>query len=223
MALSEGAALLRYHQSELLSRPLNNFLKKTFDELALCVAAYVPQTEQLWFCIGDTTYIYDYESDTWATSSLIFGGTTLWDTDTVGGFRPGRSLYYYRVGDSTIYKFGEGHKNPNTGQYVFIEVESGPLFPDALKQQIFGFGIWTQPETNFTLAAVNFLSQGDTLTGNWILPRLDKRISFTEMYNDPAIYYRFVIRGLQAAFPMRNSGIDRIDIFYDDVSEIFWE
>lgn len=223
MALSEGAALLRYHQSELLSRPLNNFLKLPFDNLTKAVGAYVPQTEQLWWCIGDTTYVYDYEADKWATSSLTFGGTTLWDTDTAQEFRPGRSLYFYEQSDSIIYRFGQGHHVKGSGIFVNMEVESGPIFKDAIKQQIFNFAIWAQPETTFTLAAVNFLNEDDVLTGNWITPRIDRRVSYKDMYNNPAIYYRFTMKSLVAGFPMTNSGIDRIDIWYDDVSEPFWE
>lgn len=218
MALTRGAALLRYHNTELLSKPLRNFLELPFESLASCVGAYVPQTEQLWWSIGDTTYVYDFQSNSWATSSLTFGGSTLWDTDTTQDFRPGRTFYYYPPNDSILYRFGDGHKNID-GSFVNMKVESGPIFPDENKQQIMNFSIWAKPETTFTLAAVNFLNQGDTLTGDWLTPRVDRRVSFMDMYNDPAIYYRLKIEGLQAIYPMYNGGIDRIDIWYEDTDE----
>jgi hypothetical protein len=129
---------------------LSNFTDKDFDDLITCVGAYVPQREQLWFCIGDTTYIYDFEANAWTTSGLTFAGTTLYDVDTLTHFTPGRSLYFFQSGDSVIYKFGEGHSGTD-GLYIGMTIESGPIFTDAERQQITGLNVWAQPEATYTI------------------------------------------------------------------------
>jgi hypothetical protein len=203
----------------LLSKRLSNFTEKTFPDLQKCVGAYVPQNEQLWFCIGDTSYVYDIGTDLWATSSLSFAGTTLYDVDTTVPFIPGRSLYFFQSGDSVIYRFGEGHRNGN-GTYVNMKVETGPLFADPDYQQIFAVGVWSQPEASYTLAALNFYNQGDSLMRTeWLLPRVDRRNQVKECLVNPAIYYRLVIQSLQAAYPMTDGGIDRITIYGEKVGE----
>ncbi len=222
IALSEGAALLRHHNSELLSKPLRNFLELDFANLRNAVGAYVPQTEQLWWCIGDTTYIYDFEADAWTTSSLTFGGSTLWDNDVTQDFLPGRSLYYYQSKDSVIYRFGEGHRN-TSGTWVGMTIESGPLFPDAERQQITGLALWAQPEATYTLAAINFYDEGDTLIADYSTMRVDRRRSFSEVSVNPAVYYRYIIKSLSAVYPMSDGGIDRLDIHYTTLKEIDWE
>jgi hypothetical protein len=222
VALTEGQSLIRYHNSELLSRKLSNFTNQTFPNMQKCVGAYVPQNEQLWFCIGDTSYVYDIGTDLWATSSLSFAGTTLYDVDTTVPFIPGRSLYFFQSGDSVIYKFGEGHKN-GSGTYVNMVVESGPIFTDAERQQITGVNIWAQPEASYTLVPVQFYDEADTLLSTYILPRVDRRLSFTEVAPNPAVYYRYRLTSLQATFPMTDGGIDRIDFYYLNIPEVKWE
>jgi hypothetical protein len=225
VALTEGQSLIRYHNSELLSKRLSNFTEKTFPDLQKCVGAYVPQNEQLWFCIGDTSYVYDIGVDLWSTSSLSFAGTSLYDVDTTVPFIPGRSLYFFQAGDSVIYKFGEGHKNAG-GQFVNMKVETGPLFPDANLQQIMRYALWAQPEESYTLAALWFVDQGDTVTTvdsagtlDPSLPPVNRRVSFKEMNNIPSIYYRLIIQSLSSTYPMTEGGIDRIDIWAEPYTE----
>ena len=103
-----------------------------------------------------------------------------------------------------------------------MQVETGPLFPDINRQQIFKYVVWAQPDTLYTLAALNFYDENDSIMSesvDWSLPRVDRRFSLMEIYTNPAVYYRLVLQGLQSTYPMLESGIDRIDIWYEDIEE----
>ncbi len=135
---SEGPNLERTFVSGLVSDKLDNFKKMSVTTLSRAVGAYLPDQRQALWCIGDTTYVYDVAAQAWSTfTNMTFGGACLYDTGNTVGLTPTQTLYFFKKGGSTLYKYANSSgKDVQTGAYCPIAYKTPLLYPDFNYDQI---------------------------------------------------------------------------------------
>lgn len=122
----EGQFLERTRTFDLVSAPLKNFNELSTVTKSGAVGFYFDQKYML--NIGDTTYVYDERSKTWATWSLKFADATLYGVEDQVNFIPGDSMYFIKPGESNLYRFGTSQDD--NGSSFSIQWRSGPLLMD---------------------------------------------------------------------------------------------
>ena len=220
--IGEPSVLARHHEPTLLSRDIDNLTKLNYSDLRRTVGAWVPQVEEIWFSVGDTTYCYDLLAQGWTTSSLTFGGTTLFDADETSEFGAGRTLYYYQRNSTAIYRFGEGSQEEE-GWFIAMDVLTGPLFHDAKTYDLTSIGVWFKgTSSEIELIAADIWDEtGATTVGTlpFFLVGVNDRHQTLELDVNPTLYYQLRMLTLPYVYPLRNRAVDRIDIYYELVED----
>jgi len=206
---TDGKQLERTVSQGLISKQLNNF-----DDLSMAtqygmVGQYLPTEQMALFCLGDTTYAYFEKTGSWATWDFTFGGGCLYDVEDELDFMPGKTFYFFRAGDSTIYTYGTG--NTDNGDSIRVEWKSGAIYPDRWKEQVQDIGLWVESTNgDDSLILVYVLDDGgDTLSTTAFSDLNDARYHLKEVATaEPGQYFQIYIVSDKSLADTRINGID---------------
>jgi len=206
---TDGKQLERTVSQGLISKQLNNF-----DDLSMAtqygmVGQYLPTEQMALFCLGDTTYAYFEKTGSWATWDFTFGGGCLYDVEDELDFMPGKTFYFFRAGDSTIYTYGTG--NTDNGDSIRVEWKSGAIYPDRWKKQVQDIGLWVESTNgDDSLILVYVLDDGgDTLSTTAFSDLNDARYHLKEVATaEPGQYFQIYIVSDKSLADTRINGID---------------
>lgn len=181
---ADGMTLDRTYTDELISAPLKNFNELSTVTKSEAVGFYFDQKYML--CIGDTTYVYDERSKTWATWGFRFADATLYGVESQVNFIPGDSMYFIRPGDSNLYRYGSSEQD--NGNSFTIDWRSGPLLLEPMGwKQINSIALMGNSDAADNQVALILYDQTNTLIQN-ITDGADQHfLRYTNLQNQPYV------------------------------------
>lgn len=247
---TDGQYLERTIVPGIISEKLQNFAYKDALELKNAVGMWLPREKQYWLNIGDTTFVWDLraserlKTDVWTTSSVDFAGGTLYDT--TGNFEvvPGRTLYFWRNGDTRIYRYGstitdtayagaitvlskEVDYDVDSGgwQYIPILYRTGPLLWNAEQSQIRKIGLLANFDGTIADSAealgVRLVNERQVILDTLPFLKLYNRYIRSETAISPALYYYVDMfsYNLGSVALYSGTGIEALDVWYIENAE----
>lgn len=167
------------------------------------------------FPIGKTFVRFNKTGD-WGTWDLVFGGATLYSTETVLSFVPGDTLYFFKPGGSDILRFGTSELD-GAGT-VRVHAKSAPFLTQDLSvyKTISRVGVAAKnASTNDTLFFTIFDEEGASLITDTKYGDIDQRYRVKSMNENIARYFQWAIANDYLNDDWGKTVIDGIDIYWN--------
>ncbi len=170
---------------------------------------------------GDSglTYVYFEKAKAWARwPNLSFGGATLYSTETALSFLPPDTMYFFKAGQSVIYRMTEDSLDNTDGTpfRIALEAETVPLLTDDLRfNKIItnlGIGIRTT-STSDSMIVVYKNEEGSTIFTD-TLSDMTKRYTILGSRGN-ALFWKLNFKNT-GNDSWSNTILDRIDIYYKE-------
>lgn len=170
---------------------------------------------------GDSglTYVYFEKANEWARwPNLSFGGATLYSTETELSFLPPDTMYFFKAGQSVIYRFADFEKDNTDGVAFPIEIRatSAPLFTNDMNlyKRVNRVGVIAGTATHDTLIVQFQDEEGDQKSAN--IEFLDLRTKYqVSMTSDSTFgrYLQYILTNLSGSWGS-DTKIEGIELFY---------
>lgn len=171
---------------------------------------------------GDSglTYVYFEKADAWARwPNLSFGGATLYSTETELSFLPPDTMYFFKAGQSVIYRFADFEKDNTDGTPFPIEIRatSAPLFTDDMNlyKRVNRIGVIAGTTTHDTLVVQFQDEEGIQVSPN--IEFLDLRTKYQVNATADSTfgrYLQYILTNLSGSWAA-NTKIEGIELFYE--------
>ena len=170
---------------------------------------------------GDSglTYVYFEKAKAWARwPNLSFGGATLYSTETSLSFLPPDTMYFFKAGQSVIYRMTEDSLDNTDGSpfRIALEAETVPLLTDDLRfNKIItnlGLGVRTT-STDDSMIVVYKNEEGSTIFTD-TLSDMTKRYTILGSRGN-ALFWKLNFKNT-GNDSWSNTILDRIDIYYKE-------
>lgn len=170
---------------------------------------------------GDSglTYVYFEKANAWARwPNLSFGGATLYSTETALSFLPPDTMYFFKAGQSVIYRLGDFEKDNTDGAAFPIQIRatSAPLFTDDMNlyKRVNRVGIVAGATTEDTLVVRFQDEEGSQKSPD--IEFLDLRTKYqVSAAADSTFgrYLQYILTNLSGSWAT-NTRIEGIELFY---------
>lgn len=195
---NDGQFLERTQVIENISLSLDNFDKLSLVDKSKSEGLYFDDKYAL--SIGDTLYVYHEKSENWSTWNLPIGGWTLYGSESERSFLPGDTMFFFKPGDSTIFRYKTAETDG--GSFIVMNLETVPLFVDEYYYSINAINFFVNGTSVSDLLAVllvdpkgtfvnNIVSSGSGLTLN--VDSLSERYRRSSLFPVPQLWFSFRI------------------------------
>ena len=175
---------------------------------------------------GDSglTYVYFEKANAWARwPNLSFGGATLYSTETALSFLPPDTMYFFKAGQSVIYRMTEDTVDNFDGTpfRIRLEAETVPLFTEDLRfyKSITNLGIGLRSSNSNDTLVIIYKDEEGTTKFTDTLSDSSKRYTILGGRNN-ALFWRLNLQS-SGNHSWGNTILDRLDIYYNEtVKEI---
>jgi len=220
---AEGQYKNRLYDVSLISAPIRALDSLPITERANTVGFYLGQKYMLSIPSMGRTYVYYEKVGGWGWWDFDIAGATLYNTESELNFIPGDTMYFFKGGESVVFKYGSSEEDG--GNSIRVLWTSTPILTDCYTyKSINAVGVAVQSTAADTLYLGLISEEGaHKLPGYLAYNNLAKRYTLKGIKPLEQLYWQVELANNYTSDNWDNTIVDRIDIIYTEKGAILRE